>query len=129
MKASWIQVAAICWRTSRRSRRTTSGSDGCGTWRSSRRWSCSGWSPSLLSELFTTRNRYTGASLVFQVSSGVAGGLAPVVFAWVVATTGSPLSVAFVMAGLVVLSVVCLLVIGETKTRSLGARAGTVRDE
>ena len=46
MKGSWIPAAETCWRTSRRSRRTTSGSDGCGTWRSSRRWSCSEWSPS-----------------------------------------------------------------------------------
>ena len=70
-------------------------------------WSAA--TPSLLSEMFDTENRYSGASLAFQVSSALAGGLAPVTFAAVLQATGAPLSVAFIMAGLVVLSVVCLL--------------------
>jgi MFS family permease len=67
----------------------------------------------LYSELFPTRSRYTGASLGYQFA-GIGAGLAPVVFAGVLAGTGNPLAVATIIAACCLVSVGCILVLGET---------------
>jgi MFS family permease len=40
------------------------------------------------SELFGTRVRYTGASLGYQMASPLAGGLAPLIAAWLIGWSG-----------------------------------------
>jgi hypothetical protein len=72
----------------------------------------------LYSELFPTRSRYTGASLGYQFA-GIGAGLAPVVFAGVLAGTGTPLAVATIIAACCLVSVGCILVLGETSRINL----------
>jgi MFS family permease len=74
----------------------------------------------LYSELFPTRSRYTGASLGYQFA-GIGAGLAPVVFAGVLAGTGNPLTVATIIAACCLVSVACILVLGETSRIDLTA--------
>jgi len=79
----------------------------------------------LYAELFATRARYTGASLGYQIA-GTGAGLGPVTFAAVLSATGSTVLVSLVIAAFCLLSVVCILVLGETSKadlRSAGATA------
>lgn len=74
-------------------------------------------------ELFDTEHRYTGASLGYQFA-GLGAGIAPVLFAAIMTANGGsstiPLSLVIVAAG--ILSILCILRLGETKTRSLSDR-------
>ncbi|MDD7942457.1 MFS transporter [Actinomycetospora lutea] len=72
----------------------------------------------LYTELFSTRARYTGASLGYQIA-GIGAGLGPVVFASVLQGTGSPLLVSVVIAACCLLTVGCILATGETSRRGL----------
>lgn len=72
----------------------------------------------LYTELFSTRSRYTGASLGYQVA-GIGAGLGPVVFASVLQGTGSALLVSVVIAACCLLTVGCILATGETSRRGL----------
>ncbi|MDD7964782.1 MFS transporter [Actinomycetospora lemnae] len=72
----------------------------------------------LYTELFSTRARYTGASLGYQVA-GIGAGLGPVVFASLLQGSGSALLVSVVIAACCVLTVVCVLAAGETSRRGL----------
>ncbi|HSK59492.1 MAG TPA: MFS transporter, partial [Actinomycetospora sp.] len=74
----------------------------------------------LYTELFSTRSRYTGASLGYQIA-GIGAGLGPVVFATVLQTSGSALWVSVVIGACCVLTVVCVILAGETSGRSLDA--------
>ena len=68
----------------------------------------------LYSELFSTRNRYTGASLGYQLA-GMGAGLAPLLFARGPApSVGQPLAISLIIAAFCVLTVVCMLLLGET---------------
>lgn len=63
-----------------------------------------------LSELFPTRVRYTGITLASQVGSALAGGTAPLIATWMLATFGgswTPIAVYFI--GLAVISTVSVL--------------------
>jgi MFS family permease len=72
----------------------------------------------LYSELFPTRSRYTGASLGYQIA-GIGAGLAPVVFAGVMAGSGSSAAVAAIIAACCLVSVGCILALGETSRMDL----------
>lgn len=74
----------------------------------------SAWSaatPSLLAGMFPATNRYTGSSLAFQVS-GVAGGVAPLVFA-ALSGAGALAVIPVVITAFSALGVVCLLLVKE----------------
>jgi MFS family permease len=67
----------------------------------------------LYAELFATRARYTGASLGYQIA-GTGAGLAPVTFAAVLSGSASTTPVSLIIAACCLLSVVCIMVLGET---------------
>ncbi len=70
------------------------------------------------SELFTTRVRYSGASLVYQLSSVFSGGLAPFIATLLLAQHGA-YAVAAYMAASCALTVVATLYAPETRGREL----------
>jgi MFS family permease len=72
----------------------------------------------LYSELFATRSRYTGASLGYQIA-GTGAGLAPVTFAAVLSGSAGTIVVSLIIAACCLLSVVCILVLGETSQADL----------
>ncbi|MGP3964030.1 MFS transporter [Nonomuraea sp. 3N208] len=76
----------------------------------------------LYTELFSTRTRYTGASLGYQLA-GLGAGLAPVVFAQIQAANGGggTLVVSAVIAAACLLAVACTLALGETSRGDLAA--------
>jgi MHS family shikimate/dehydroshikimate transporter-like MFS transporter len=70
---------------------------------------------SFFSELFGTRLRYTGASLGYQLSSVLAGGLSPLIatarLAW---AGGSPWPIAIYLVGMAVITLVSVYCATET---------------
>jgi MFS family permease len=74
----------------------------------------------LYSELFSTGNRYTGASLGYQVA-GLGAGLAPLLFAELQRVSGGrgTTLISVAVAGFCLLTVVCVLALKETGTRDL----------
>ncbi|GLZ44175.1 MFS transporter [Actinomycetospora sp. NBRC 106375] len=72
----------------------------------------------LYTELFSTRARYTGASLGYQVA-GIGAGLGPVVFAALLQGTGSALWVSVVIGACCLVTVACVIAAGETSRRGL----------
>jgi MFS family permease len=74
----------------------------------------------LYTELFATENRYTGASLGYQLA-GLGAGLAPVLFAEFQRAAGGPstTAVSWTIAAFCVLSVGCVLALKETNRRDL----------
>ncbi|QKJ20114.1 MFS transporter [Microbacterium hominis] len=71
-------------------------------------------------ELFPTRMRYTGASLVYQLSSTLGAGFTPMIAAGLVALAGGELwMLALVWAGTFVVSGLVLLTIKEGRTQDL----------
>jgi MFS family permease len=78
----------------------------------------------LYAELFPTRARYTGASMGYQIA-GIGAGLAPVVFASVLAGGGGTTLVATIIAVCLLVSVGCMVALGETSRRDLTSESGT----
>nr|WP_245653240.1 MFS transporter [Herbidospora sakaeratensis] len=78
----------------------------------------------LYAELFPTRNRYTGASLGYQIA-GLGAGLGPLLFAQLDASSGGggTMAVSIVIAVCCLVTVVCVLALRETSTRDLAADA------
>lgn len=74
----------------------------------------------LFAELFTAEMRYTGASLGYQISAILGGGLAPFVMVLLLEATGSSLSVAGYVMVLSVLSLVSIALLA----RRASARGG-----
>jgi MFS family permease len=72
----------------------------------------------LYAELFSTRVRYTGASLGYQIA-GIGAGIAPLVFASLGAATGSTVVVSVVIAACCLLTVACVRLTAETKDSTL----------
>lgn len=80
--------------------------------------------PAFYSELFDTRVRYTGVSVSYQLCAVLFGGFTPFVATWLVSVMdGSPVLVSVYLLAASVLSVVCCLLVPETRDRDL--RAGT----
>ncbi|MFC9247581.1 MFS transporter [Streptomyces sp. NPDC057136] len=74
----------------------------------------------LCAELFATRSRYTGASLGYQLAA-LGAGFAPLLFAELQRSSGSSDTtvISVVIAAFCALSVVSILLLGETSTRRL----------
>jgi MFS family permease len=72
----------------------------------------------LCTELFSTRSRYTGASLGYQLS-GLGAGLSPVLFASVLAGGGTTMTISLIISGFCLLTVVCVALLAETSGNSL----------
>jgi MFS family permease len=74
----------------------------------------------LYSELFATENRYTGASLGYQLA-GLGAGFAPLIFAELqrAGGDGSTTPVSWTIAAFCLLSAVCVLALKETNRRDL----------
>ncbi|MEE1940968.1 MFS transporter [Streptomyces sp. TRM 70361] len=85
----------------------------------------------LYTELFATRNRYTGASLGYQIA-GLGAGFAPLIFTKVQAETGddATLIIPVIVAAFCLATVVCIAVLGETSRTDLAGPApdGAVPD-
>jgi MFS family permease len=78
-------------------------------------------------EIFATGNRYTGASLGYQLSSTLGGGFAPLIAATLVAgtTTGNGLfRVALFAAAAALISAITIAIAKESSKRNLVATAG-----
>ncbi len=74
-----------------------------------------------ISELFPTRIRYSGVSIAYQLTSVVAGSLAPIIAVALYQRTGSALPVAFYVAAACAVSGVTALLARETKGIDLRA--------
>ena len=72
----------------------------------------------LYTELFSTGSRYTGASLGYQIA-GLGGGIAPLVFASILAGGGSITTVSVIIAAGCLLCIGCILALRETATTDL----------
>ncbi|MDT7777434.1 MAG: hypothetical protein QOC67_6358, partial [Pseudonocardiales bacterium] len=81
----------------------------------------------LCTELFSTRSRYTGASLGYQLS-GLGAGLAPVLFASILAGGGSTMTISLIISGFCLLTVVCVVPLAETSGNSLTETAPAPAD-
>ena len=69
---------------------------------------------STFAELFTTKVRYTGIALGFNIGAAAAGGTAPYICTWLVATTGSNLSPAYFFMGAALVTLVAALKLPES---------------
>ena len=75
---------------------------------------------SLLPELFSTRLRYTGASLSYQLAGPVAGGLAPIICLYLVKWfPGQYWPLAGYLILIAVVSIVCIWQLGETARKDI----------
>ena len=72
----------------------------------------------LYSELFSTRTRYTGSALGYQIA-GIGAGIGPLVFASVLAGGGGTFAVSVVSAVCCLLSIGCTLALRETSSVDL----------
>jgi metabolite-proton symporter len=68
-----------------------------------------------IAELFPTRIRYSGASIAYQLTSIVAGSLAPIISLWLYQKTHSALPVALYLAAACIISGITALLARETK--------------
>jgi MFS family permease len=71
--------------------------------------------PALMSEMFPTRMRYSGVSLGYQVTSIVAGSLAPIIASWLLRETGSSVPISIYLAITCVITLVAVVSLRETK--------------
>jgi metabolite-proton symporter len=78
-----------------------------------------------LCEMFPTRFRYSGVSLAYQLTSIVAGSLAPIIAIALLRATGSALPVSFYVAGVAAISLTAAMVARETRGRSLAEVDGS----
>jgi metabolite-proton symporter len=70
-------------------------------------------------ELFSTRLRYSGASLSYQIASILGGGIAPMICTALYGATKTSLSIALYVAGLCLISLVSTYLLAETYRREL----------
>ncbi|MFI9813864.1 MFS transporter [Saccharothrix variisporea] len=73
----------------------------------------------IAAELFPTRVRYSGASLGYQLSAIVGGGLAPLIATSLYAATGTSLSTAAYLAVICLISLVAIVFVPETHRADL----------
>ncbi len=71
--------------------------------------------PATMAEMFPTRMRYFGVSLGYQVTSIVAGSLAPIIAVRLLETYKSAVPIAWYLAATAAVSAVAALVARETK--------------
>ncbi|MEV6061348.1 MFS transporter [Nocardia asteroides] len=71
--------------------------------------------PAIMAEMFPTRMRYSGVSLGYQVTSIVAGSLAPIIAVKLLDTYGSSVPIAVYLAVAATITVIAVLCARETK--------------
>jgi metabolite-proton symporter len=71
------------------------------------------------SEIFTTRVRYSGASMGYQIGSVFGGALAPIIATSLLAATGTSFSVGAYMAVVCAITGICTFLLAETYGRSV----------
>ncbi|HLN09202.1 MAG TPA: MFS transporter, partial [Xanthobacteraceae bacterium] len=72
-------------------------------------------------ELFSTNVRYSGASVGFQLSAAIGGGLSPIIAATLVDRMGGTAGVSIMLIGLALITFVAVLFAPETKGKPLQA--------
>jgi len=77
--------------------------------------------PAIMAELFPTRMRYSGVSLGYQVTSIVAGSLAPIIAAALLQRFGSWIPIALYIVAACIVTLVAVLTLRETRGASLRA--------
>ncbi|MGV9822365.1 MFS transporter [Nocardia xishanensis] len=77
--------------------------------------------PAIMAEMFPTRMRYSGVSLGYQVTSIVAGSLAPIIAVRLLDSFGSSVPIAWYLAGAAAVTAVAVLFARETKGLDLQA--------
>jgi MFS family permease len=75
--------------------------------------------PSIMAEMFPTRMRYSGVSLGYQVTSIVAGSLAPIIATSLLARFDSSVPVALYLLGACIITAISVLLLRETNGISL----------
>ncbi|MBJ8341135.1 MHS family MFS transporter [Antrihabitans sp. YC3-6] len=75
--------------------------------------------PAIMAEMFPTRMRYSGVSLGYQVTSIVAGSLAPIIAVRLLDKYNSSVPIAWYLAGAAAITAVAVVVSRETKGLSL----------
>ncbi len=75
--------------------------------------------PAIMSEMFPTRMRYSGVSLGYQVTSIIAGSLAPIIATALLSSTGSWVPIAIYLAIAAVITLVAVISLRETRGISL----------
>ncbi|MFI9510493.1 MFS transporter [Nocardia sp. NPDC052566] len=71
--------------------------------------------PAIMAEMFPTRMRYSGVSLGYQVTSIVAGSLAPIIAVRLLNDFKSSVPIAWYLAGAALITVISVVVARETK--------------
>jgi fucose permease len=79
--------------------------------------------------MFPTRMRYSGVSLGYQVTSIVAGSLAPAIATWLLDAFGSAVPIALYLAAAAVITLVAAWFSRETKGLDLETLDEADRDE
>ncbi len=75
--------------------------------------------PAIMAEMFPTRMRYSGVSLGYQVTSIIAGSMAPIIATAILQETGSWVGVALYVLGACVVTGIAVVTLKETKGISL----------
>jgi MFS transporter, MHS family, proline/betaine transporter len=70
--------------------------------------------PAALVELFPTSRRMVGLTTGYNLQSMLFGGFAPFIAAWLIATTGHPVSIAFFIMLAAAISAAAILSMRET---------------
>jgi metabolite-proton symporter len=71
------------------------------------------------SEIFTTKVRYSGASMGYQIGSVFGGALAPIIATSLLAATGTPFAIGVYMAVICAITGFCAFLLAETYGRSM----------
>lgn len=85
--------------------------------------------PAIMAEMFPTRMRYSGVSLGYQVTSIVAGSLAPAIATWLLEKYGSAVPIAIYLAGASLITLVAALFNRETKGLDLATLDAADREQ
>jgi MFS family permease len=85
--------------------------------------------PAIMAEMFPTRMRYSGVSLGYQVTSIVAGSLAPGIATWLLGEFNSWLPIAIYLAAAAVVTLIAALFMRETNGIDLESVDQADRDE
>ncbi|MDY6995180.1 MAG: MFS transporter [Actinomycetota bacterium] len=85
--------------------------------------------PAIMAEMFPTRMRYSGVSLGYQVTSIVAGSLAPAIATWLLGTFDSSVPIALYLAGAAVITLVAAWFTRETNGIDLATLDAADREQ
>jgi metabolite-proton symporter len=80
------------------------------------------------SEIFTTKVRYSGASMGYQIGSVFGGALAPIIATSLLAATGTSLSIGAYMAVICAITGACAFLLAETYGRSMDETSEASRE-